>query len=859
MVTSSFPYDSYGREDFSYHTQIIMAKTISRTLIIGLGGTGQTVIRDIKKRLFMRYGEIPPLVRFLALDTDANYYQNTPFRYCFEGENRETTRYNLQPAEFLSLSRPSFDLLRNDPSCANLNFEQLATIYGSLGSHVSSRVLGRAHFLYNADSIIQTLTYAVSSLRNIQLSESQISKGYSMAQSGVTVYIIASLAGATGSSAIMDLSRMVRHAGIDPISSDKVFGMFFMPSFFEHCPNTPCKSINTYVALSELDYVLGLNDSFRYPEGCLERANDLNEYGAFRSYVPVRYSNVYLIDQKTKKGNVHSFYEATGYVASFIAASIAADNAALGSCYSNTSHCLHTVEGKRQYYSGLGYCEIRFYRQHLVHFLLNRQIRDLLDKYKSGDSEIDMNRVADRFIADNHLDDLADFIYSLEDRRFTRIHLRETEPGKQADAIIEKNKDLYLNEISHEANKALQEFGLRKAQLMEDLKILLDDCQSRKGFGSFPNLVLHLKNSFENSLSKLKDKNADRPDTQRRIEERMYLIRQEIAYNASGLRILFSGREKQVHAFDDYAESVNELTLLKLDAIRTDEAIKDYEDLISILNSYYQEESVTFQDGRSGIMMTGTFTVIQEAFDKLMWSVNSELSSYSPSKTARNETIFMDAYLKEYFESHPTDAFFMTEQSIDHINEFICKSLSGGEPVNLELTERMRELVLQLLPEDALIKRIASCEISLDELFVHCFGQAHTIEDSRDFERYPQLGIFRQLDCLFDPLWQYEEFRDQESQPINIQFIVGVCDKTNHLFDVSNGYRDFLPYGSYQFIELGDPDRIVFLLHETAIPAFKMSDARIWENEYQQKKHAIYAFSDKRLEDIDMIMPEKRT
>lgn len=835
-----------------------MAKTVSRTLIIGLGGTGQNVIRDIKKRLFMRYGEIPPLVRFLALDTDIDYFQDTPFRYLFEGENRETKRYNLQPTEYLQLRRPSFDLLRNDPSCANLNFEQLATFYGRLGSHVNSRVLGRAHFLYNADSIMQTLIHAVSSLRNIQLSDSQRSKGYSMAQSGVTVYIIASLAGATGSSAIMDISRMVQHAGIAPISSDRIFGMFFMPSFFDHCPNVPNNNINTYVALSELDYVLGLNDSFKYPEGCIEKANDLNEYGAFRSYVPVRYSNVYLIDQITKKGIVHEFYEATGYVASFIAASIAADNAALGSCYSNTSHCLHTVEGKRQYYSGLGYCEIRFNRQHLVHFLLNRQIHDLLDKYKSGDSAMDMDLIADRFIAEKHLDDLADFIYSLEDERFTRIHLRETKPGKQADAIIEKNKDLYLNEISQEATQALQEFGLKRARIMENLKILLDDCQSRKGFGSFPNLVHHLKNSFENSLSRLKDKIANRPEIQRRIEERMYLIRQEIANNAGGLRILFGGREKQVHAFDDYAESVNELMLLKLDAIRTDEAIKDYEVLISILNSYYQEESVTFQDERSGIMMTGTFTVIQEAFDKLMRLVNSELSAFCPSKTARNETLFMDAYLKEYFESHPTDAFYLTDQAIDHINGFISESLSRGEPVNYELPARMREFVLQLLPDDALIKRIADYQISLDELFVHCFGQAHTIEDSHDFERYPQLGIFSQLDCLFDPLWQYEEFRDRQSQPINIQFVVGVCNKTDHLFDVSNGYKDYLPeYGSYQFIELGDPDRIVFLLHETAVPAFKMRDAQIWEKEYLNMKRNYYAFSDIRLEDIDMIMPEK--
>ncbi|MBQ3734423.1 MAG: hypothetical protein II859_10735 [Bacteroidales bacterium] len=41
-----------------------MAKNISKTLIIGLGGTGQTVIREIKKRMLRTYGEIPDLVKF---------------------------------------------------------------------------------------------------------------------------------------------------------------------------------------------------------------------------------------------------------------------------------------------------------------------------------------------------------------------------------------------------------------------------------------------------------------------------------------------------------------------------------------------------------------------------------------------------------------------------------------------------------------------------------------------------------------------------------------------------------------------------------------------------------------------------
>ena len=97
-------------------------------------------------------------------------------------------------------------------------------------------------------------------------------------------------------------------------------------------------------------------------------------------------------------------------------------------------------------------------------------------------------------------------------------------------------------------------------------------------------------------------------------------------------------------------------------------------------------------------------------------------------------------------------------------------------------------------------------------------------------------------------------------QDVALQCVVGVFDKDNHLFNEDNGYKRFIPSNhSYQYINVGDPDRIVFMLQETAIPAFKMSEAEVWANEYKMRKGSTYSFSDKRLEDIDMIMPEKNS
>lgn len=49
-----------------------MAITLKRTLFIGLGGTGASALLHTKKRFLDTYGEIPPMIGFLSIDTDFN-------------------------------------------------------------------------------------------------------------------------------------------------------------------------------------------------------------------------------------------------------------------------------------------------------------------------------------------------------------------------------------------------------------------------------------------------------------------------------------------------------------------------------------------------------------------------------------------------------------------------------------------------------------------------------------------------------------------------------------------------------------------------------------------------------------------
>ena len=52
-----------------------MATNIRRSLFIGIGGTGINAILNTKKMFLDTYGEVPPMVGFLGIDTDKGEFE----------------------------------------------------------------------------------------------------------------------------------------------------------------------------------------------------------------------------------------------------------------------------------------------------------------------------------------------------------------------------------------------------------------------------------------------------------------------------------------------------------------------------------------------------------------------------------------------------------------------------------------------------------------------------------------------------------------------------------------------------------------------------------------------------------------
>ena len=658
----------------------------------------------------------------------------------------------------------------------------------------SFRAWGRAYLLHNARDIIHALTNAVNRLRANALTNEMMERGYNLNGNNINVYVVASLAGGTGSSVILDITRLLQKAGINvryytDAGMDHIFGMFFLPKFFEGKPYTDNIFRNAYTALSELDYTLGLADQTRHSPESREIDNDRQDYHGNPSMGErVAYDGVFLIDAVNSMGNRLTLHEASSNVASFIASSMAADYATLMSCHVNSQHKFHHVRGKYQNYSGLGYCELRFNRQELVKHLLNRKLLECLQQFKTGENRLTSNHIAERFINENHLNEgvmcdeegvdtraqlneLTDAIIDMTDRRLVSLAMTEVNPSKHAIEDLRGSFSNYMNQISMTAHEMVMDFAGRKRELLQRLRNLMDEHMKGYGFGDFPDLVMHLKDIITDMRRGLEDEMQMHEEQFHRMECRELLFLQKIIEeNSRNILFLFPRRREQLAdviqqyfdkvRFDNGSPYRPTLAWLKVEMIRKGEAIAVFEEMRNVLDGYYKEEIVETLHGAQA-NVTGSYNSVHHFYHRFKEQLIHELNNYRPSKRAINSTIFADAYFKEYFEKHDAVGMVLDTRSMTELNNYFASLFASQPQVNEATLAAMREKLLSLLPENGTIRKIQSGYLSIDELFILCFGNYVDIRNTRDFDANPQLRLLEEVNSLATPMWSYMRFGGQ--------------------------------------------------------------------------------------------------
>lgn len=227
-----------------------MERRFRPTVVIGLGGTGLSVIRKVKSRMeqLLEHG-IPPMVRFLGMDTDIR-----------DLEKSGTEESELELAEWINIGNYDADgyleANKNNPLIKSWwePLEKPGMI--TVGAH-RRRPVGRLS-LFNhmggTAGVHHRLDMTIGDVGNAQSrSSTKGMPGYDEADPalGTKIYIVSSVCGGTGAGTFLDVAHLCRHLGLQTLS---IAGYLFLPEAFDGVPNVKPRELkaNAYGSLTEL-------------------------------------------------------------------------------------------------------------------------------------------------------------------------------------------------------------------------------------------------------------------------------------------------------------------------------------------------------------------------------------------------------------------------------------------------------------------------------------------------------------------------------------------------------------------------------------------------------------------------------
>jgi hypothetical protein len=230
------------------------------TVVIGLGGTGHGALRKLKKRFVDAYGSVPPIIRFLSIDTTENAEGAGQVQASNDGELDHNELYVLQvgnPAGLVNGTNPHID------EWWPPEIPTSAIIAGA--GQVRAR--GRLALFARAQDVYGRIRRAVDDVRNIRNQKQMYADQFQVsARAGVEVHIVGSLAGGTGSGLFLDIAFMAR----DVIGNDEqsnFTGVLLLPSLFTRYAGTSLVKPNAYGALKEIEHLSTTKAAFQIDYG----------------------------------------------------------------------------------------------------------------------------------------------------------------------------------------------------------------------------------------------------------------------------------------------------------------------------------------------------------------------------------------------------------------------------------------------------------------------------------------------------------------------------------------------------------------------------------------------------------------
>ena len=380
-----------------------MATKIKRSLFIGLGGTGMTALLHTKRMFFDTYGEVPPMIGFLGIDTDGDWYKRELVS--------KFGNVKLEPNEQLPI------LVNDAAPIYKVNQERFTWIPEENKGALSSmrlgagqvRTNGRFAFTVNYDSVkskISDVLNQITAARHVTNPNYEL-----LGDTEVEIHMVFSVAGGTGSGIFLNMAYTIK----DIAPGSKLMGYAVLPEVFRAMSQNTMSKVkaNGYGAIEDLDW-------FMHQHIGKEAFELIYLHSSQMATVPP-FNSVVFIDNKNANGDTYDHVEKlTEMISLALVTSAGQLSQASASVNDNLEKRIRDgemdVEGKKAWAAGMGASEIVFrgedlsdiYALKAANIIINKMLNSTKDADSIANGWIDSPQVNIR--ENNGFDNVIDYM-----------------------------------------------------------------------------------------------------------------------------------------------------------------------------------------------------------------------------------------------------------------------------------------------------------------------------------------------------------------------------------------------------------------------------------------------------------------
>ena len=761
-----------------------MSTKIKRCLYIGLGGTGMSSLLNAKKLFFETYGEVPPMIGFLGVDTDGGAYNKVVDSKCGKIKLEPYEQFSIQvkePRPFYEVNKPHFSWLPES------NIFALQSMMLGAGQ---VRTNGRFAITYNYERLANQVRNVVNRISNAKFA---VSEKYELSSSDVEVHIIFSVCGGTGCGTFLDMGYLVRSV----LPNKKITGYAVLPDVFESMGNGNASMArvkpNAYGAIQDLDWLMHLS-------------MDSKEINLDYISVPEIHTNenpfntVYFVDNRNSNGDVYGHVDQlTDMISLALVTSAGELSSAAASVSDNLEKMISAgtmdVEGKRAWCAGMGICELLFrgselkelYSYKAVKRLIERMFNSCVDTDAIANNWIDSDEVKIRENGGDEHNDVIDYLLPLNaPYQFSDVDDKSNPSAEVMD---------YVNNSGMKGTEQIPDRlkSLKDRVFAELTKLMIKTINQECGIGAAENVLLAIQSQVNIFLDEMNEEYKVLGDKMPSYQSSLDNAMQDLSdYNGKFF--------KRAAVTQEYVEEVLNATRVlvccKRDQVRHSHAISFFNSLKSRLEEEY--------------------TRIQE-IKKLLIKVNEECTdsiSRVQNQVNKESQIFQIDLAKE----------FVTKVVVDD-NDFLIsdllKEMDGDKfySIGKYRSEEVRHLLMDFAGRQKVAKKWE--ETSIDDIIDRM--------DDATFDHVIKMAINKSK-----PLIQYNDRGHRPQTAPTDAYYIGVADKVNSRLFKNDYFKNKIedPAATVDFANIGNRDRVIIYRQFGVFPAFHIGTLANYKTKY---------------------------